>query len=748
MGRSNFALIAALYQSKGGLYSDIYFPIMKYAIVKIYEEKGTIGDCYGQATEVHDKILELFGIKIPHEVIARTVMKLSLQKDKGLDLTPYEDGQTFLIRYAKFDEQELSYTDRESIFKRHLSEIEAEYEQFTQREGTSDDNVSFVGFITKNTDNLLGYFEKGTENKVEEKYASMVFFLEYLNRENNELYIVASQLFWSSVIVAFLQSERPKVKEDECGSEAEYFLDTPIVLGLLDLSSPENRQRALDVSDIITSSGGMVRIHPATIEEINTILSSVIDKGPYPGTGIYSAYMRREMDRIDVVRVKTCLIKEIENAGLDIFPVYSERIRKEIMNRYNGKTVLKDLANSRNGSMEYTASYTFDQYREAHDIFMDDYICERREKTRKQNVFFLTTNNDLIKFCRKRHPEKNYMISTAKVILEMWMHNAKPAQVSSGILTETMARCLDMHRSKVRDRLQFVAQMFNKHKEDVPAEMYSHILKLLYRRARNIVKAVEELPQDNSKAAMEMIQHAIKEDYAYFDARNSEINSRNEQLTEEVTKRAEEVKKLEEDSEEKSRHIGCLTSKNENLSADKQHLTSSLKLTEEKLKAEKTLSEEEHKGRIMAENKNKIYARKEMLENQLAKLKEALRPWNTKRVNSYSKREFIEFTALSIPLLFLFPLTLYSYIKEGQINILYVFMFNGMLAILVVYELFYNREKRRNARKERAYKKWESKPENQEYTRLTSEIMKLEEEIQHCKDLLKKQDVKELIENV
>ena len=71
-----------------------------------------------------------------------------------------------------------------------------------------------------------------------------------------------------------------------------------------------------------------------------------------------------------------------------------------------------------------------------------------------------------------------------------------------------------------------------------------------------------------------------------------------------------------------------------------------------------------------------------------------------------------------------------------------------MSAILAVYGLFYNREKRRNARKERAYKKWESKPENQEYTRLTSEKMKLEEEIQHCKDLLKKQDVKELIENV
>ena len=340
------------------------------------------------------------------------------------------------------------------------------------------------------------------------------------------------------------------------------------------------------------------------------------------------------------------------------------------------------------------------------------------------------------------------MVSTAKVILEMWMHNAKPSKVSSGILTETMARCLDMHRSKVRDRLQFVAQLFNKNKEDVPDKLYSELLKLLYRRARNIVKAVEELPQDNSKAAMEMIQHAIKEDYAYFDARNSEINSRNEQLTEEVMKREEEVKKLEEDSEEKSRHIGCLTSKNENLSADKEQLTSSLKLTEEKLKAEKTLSEEEHKARLVAENKNKIYSRKEKLENRLQVLKEERRPWDKKRTDSYLNRELIEFILISIPMIILLPSTFVSFIKEGRINNFNVIMFQVALAVMAFYQLFYMREKRRNARKERAYRKWESKPENQEYTRLTSEIMKLEEEIQHCKDLLKKQDVKELIENV
>lgn len=40
MARSNYALISALYSDKSrGLYSDIYFPIIKYAIVKIYGSK-------------------------------------------------------------------------------------------------------------------------------------------------------------------------------------------------------------------------------------------------------------------------------------------------------------------------------------------------------------------------------------------------------------------------------------------------------------------------------------------------------------------------------------------------------------------------------------------------------------------------------------------------------------------------------------------------------------------------------------
>ena len=250
LGRSNFALISALYESKeGGLYSDIYFPIMKYVIVKLYCE-CTQSECYGTSELVHSKIMELFGIKIPHVVIAKTVKKLACQNN-NINMTIYEDGNQFLITSAYFDEDENSYSEREKKFNEHMCEIEENYSTFVKREGIVDGDATFIGFITQNTENILGYFENETEEQVEEKYTSMVFFLGYLHEKNPELYKMANQLFWSSVIVAFLQSERPMVREYARGNESEYFLDTPIVMGLLDLSTEENFQSANDVYDII-----------------------------------------------------------------------------------------------------------------------------------------------------------------------------------------------------------------------------------------------------------------------------------------------------------------------------------------------------------------------------------------------------------------------------------------------------------------------------------------------------------------
>ena len=130
MARSNYALISALYADKTrGLYSDIYFPIIKYAIVKIFGSKDT-GDHYATSGDVQKVVIELFGIRIPHVVIAKTVLKLSRTETDSIRLNVFEEGNTFQITSAVFDEDEITFKERESSFNKHLVEIESEYKAF------------------------------------------------------------------------------------------------------------------------------------------------------------------------------------------------------------------------------------------------------------------------------------------------------------------------------------------------------------------------------------------------------------------------------------------------------------------------------------------------------------------------------------------------------------------------------------------------------------------------------------------
>lgn len=743
LGRSNFALISALYESKdGGLYSDIYFPIMKYVIVKLYCE-CTQSEYYGTSELVHSKIMELFGIKIPHVVIAKTVLKLAGQKNSNIQMTQYEDGKQFLITSAYFDEDENSYLEREKKFNEHMYEIEENYSSFVIREGIVDGDATFIGFITQNTENILGYFENETEEQVEEKYTSMVFFLEYLHERNAELYKMANQLFWSSVIVAFLQSERPMVREYSRGNESEYFLDTPIVMGLLDLSTEENYHSANDVFDIIRNSGGKVMVHPATMEEIKTILASVAQNKPIPGTSIYSAYMRKNMDSSDVMKIQLNLQREIEQKGMVVFPQAPADLRNVIMTKYKGKAVLKDLANTRNGASEYTSAYNIDQYREVHDIYMDDYVKKRRDETGKKNIYFLTTNSDLIRFCKQRHDGASCMLSTGKVILDLWMHNAEPAKVSSSVLTETMARCLDMHRSKVRTKLHEVARFFNKHKEDVAPEVYKEFLRLLYRRAKKVVEVADNLPQDDAKAAMTMLQEAIKEDNTYFEAINSEEHNRNITLKDEVEEKKRKVEELTEESEQKSQHIGSLKTKTEGLTADKEQLTSDLHERENELRMERERKKEEKRARLIAEKKNELYVKKEELERKLENLRNELNPWKEKRLQSFKNKElltvFIPFVITTI-IISVFHLAWKEDYRSFEDSPYYYWTIALIFFAVLTFSTIYSTEKRREARREKAYKAWEAKPENAEYGRLLDKIKEVKEEITTCKNLLEHSD--------
>ena len=64
MKKSNIALITALYDVKdANLYREIYFPVIKYAITRIFIESSE-NRKYGDVTELQKRIEKWFGINI------------------------------------------------------------------------------------------------------------------------------------------------------------------------------------------------------------------------------------------------------------------------------------------------------------------------------------------------------------------------------------------------------------------------------------------------------------------------------------------------------------------------------------------------------------------------------------------------------------------------------------------------------------------------------------------------------------
>ena len=158
MEKSNYALISALYSdSNCGLYSDIYFPIIKYALVGVFSKREE-SHLYCNTDVIHTYILEHFGISIPHIVISKSILKINAKKWGNVELKVYENGDYFQILNILLDNDYENIAEKEKIFTEKIEVIESTYKKFIEHEGSIDDGVTFIQFISDNTDDILGYF--------------------------------------------------------------------------------------------------------------------------------------------------------------------------------------------------------------------------------------------------------------------------------------------------------------------------------------------------------------------------------------------------------------------------------------------------------------------------------------------------------------------------------------------------------------------------------------------------------------
>ena len=312
------------------------------------------------------------------------------------------------------------------------------------------------------------------------------------------------------------------------------------------------------------------------------------------------------------------------------------------------------------------------------------------------------------------------------------MHNAQPAKVSASALTETMARCLDLHRSKVRAKLHEVAKFFNRNKEEVAPEVYNEFLRLLYRRARNVVAAVDQVPEGDSKAFALKLQDAIREDQSHYDAINSEINSEKESLKGKMLQQGKELTDLSEESDRKSQEIGILKEKNEELVNQNNKLVTDLEGAKKEINSAKAEKDKWQKEKEKSDRLNTLYADRDELTNRLDHLRATLEPLEKERSDSYKYIIPLILMISGIASILAFVVLVILYMTNVlKINSweLPLIPFGG---ILIASSLTLNSEDRKKSRKEKAYAVWDKN--HPSYMKLKEQQHDVEEKLKLTKE--------------
>ena len=290
---TTYSFFAALTENSTDIYSAVYVPICKRAL-SLYAKNKTIGS----DQDICNLISSEYGIDVPlliiRKLIKSVVNDLSRKDKTKFDFQIIENGNNFSFSFKSF-----SFGDIEESYnveRRKSNALQQAFEIFAKEQGGNINDIpSFSDFINKNK-NKISSFLSGRVNDItdcsEISFMPHVRFLQYIEQNNDNLYKATKQIFIGSVIASYLESDFDLEAKLEKGTS--YYLDTQIVLELLDLQRAEDTPPTKELIKLIHETGGNIRLMDITLDEIKTNIQNAIhnyDRN-HPTTTINEACVR------------------------------------------------------------------------------------------------------------------------------------------------------------------------------------------------------------------------------------------------------------------------------------------------------------------------------------------------------------------------------------------------------------------------------------------------------------------------
>lgn len=550
MNKVNYSLLATLInEPKANLYDDIVYPIVGYALSSLAESQQALKRHYSM-TDVQAYIKKEVGIEIPISLVRPALLSAS-EKNKDVEIKFIDKKEHYFSIERDWGAEKCSrVSTRAQELQTKKSELESLYQSYLENNGYASE-VTLQDFLTQNMEEALDYMRGKEETHINEKYIHVARFLVDIREGNPDLYDVISNISWGVMVAGLLQEEIKPALREKRGRAIVYYLDTPIVMAALDLSRESNVAQARDLVRTIQASGGIIKVHPLTIEEIDRILYSFIQNGgPYKSNELADAYCRRNLELTDIILLKNNLKGHIEEAGMSILELAEGQVNK--MKDSCSKKLAKELAESRGSNQE-------DDFREIHDICLWKYVSAHTESShnaKELGTYLITSNRDLIRLT-KEHLDAYYkdcLIRPDNVILNLWLRGGLKSEMKKELLSAKMTQCFVANDVDTARRLDAVLQLPGK---DMTSEEQASLTEALADRQPKLLQltdeASEELDEKASHALRSQIMIEAEEQKRRKEkAIEERLRTEQEKHAEVIRNKANaEKKQLEEEAEQR-----------------------------------------------------------------------------------------------------------------------------------------------------------------------------------------------------
>ena len=538
---TTYSFFAALTENSTDIYSAVYIPICKRAL-SLYSKKKTIGT----DQDIRNIISSEYGIDVPLLIVRKLIKSVGRnlsRRDKAkFDFHIEEQGNSFSFSFKSFAFSNIE--DSYEAERRKSNALQQAFEIFAKGQGEDINNLpTFSDFINKNK-NKLSSFLSGKVSNIDCKEVSFmthVRFLQYIEHNDNILYQTTKQIFIGSVIASYLESDFDVDAKLEQGTS--YYLDTQILLELLDLQRPEDTIPTKELIKLIQETGGNIRLLDITLDEIKTNIENAIihyDK-KNPTTTINEACIRLGKNKTWLI----ALNGKLENVLQKDYKINIDKIPEsdiELFSNTEDAALLKEIWYRKHSAIHDVAAYLYVREKRKCD--------SNKRLLQKASYWFVTANKKLCDFniTKKFNGNVGEIIMPDELTSLLFLQNPQKlsGKVSSIGLNELIAQTLSEEypsRDLINEFDSVVSSL-----ENISAEDYKILLSSISQESTmKIHKLLDSSILDPAQFNKDV--HAIIEN-----ERNNKLNAEKKHK-EEIDKN----KKLQETNKDLSKRLADIS---------------------------------------------------------------------------------------------------------------------------------------------------------------------------------------------